>query len=150
MRGFSCQYCKAWEIAGKPIEWEKPEKWISRKILQSPSHVKNLGNWHPHTFPIVWIFFSIRFCGIRLCGIHDEFPHQFPIALENAAKSIKLGEPRKLICIFSLMYGHFSSIRFPSCSIHYHMGNTWFFPSISNSTGKCSKIHPVSFLVVFP
>ena len=101
-------------------------------------------------FPQCGFFFSIRFCGILLCGIHGEFPHQFPIALENAAKSIKLGEPRKLICIFSLMYGHFSSIRFPSCSILYHMGNTWFFPSISNSTGKCSKIRPVSFLVVFP
>ena len=22
------------------------------------------------------------------------------------------------------------------------MGNAWFFPSISNSTGKCSKLHP--------
>ena len=35
-----------------------------------------------------------------LCEIH-RFPHQFPIAWENAVKSIKLGEPRKLVPIFS-------------------------------------------------
>ena len=33
------------------------------------------------------------------------FPHQFSIAWENAAKPIKLGEPRKLVPIFSLTYG---------------------------------------------
>ena len=35
------------------------------------------------------------------------------MAWENAVKSIELGEPRKLIIIFSLTYGYFSSIRFP-------------------------------------
>ena len=40
------------------------------------------------------------------------FPHQFPIALENAAKSIELREPGKLVPILSPKYGHF----FPSDS----------------------------------
>ena len=35
------------------------------------------------------------------------------MAWENAVKSIELGEPRKLVPIFSLTYGYFSSIRFP-------------------------------------
>ena len=82
-----------------------------------------------------------------ICEIHG-FPHQFSKAWENAAKSIELGEPRKLVPVFSLTYEHFSPIRFPSYGILYHMENAWFFSSISNSTEKCSKIHPVSFLVV--
>ena len=48
MQGFSRQFPKAWEIAGKPIEWEKPEKLISGKILQNPSYVENLGNWYSY------------------------------------------------------------------------------------------------------
>ena len=79
-----------------------------------------------------------------ICEIHG-FPHQFSKAWENAAKSIELGEPRKLVPVFSLTYEHFSPIRFPSYGILYHMENAWFFSSISNSTEKCSKIHPVSF-----
>ena len=39
-------------------------------------------------------------------------PHQFPIALENAAKSIELREPGKLVPILSPKYGYF----FPSDS----------------------------------
>ena len=39
-----------------------------------------------------------------ICEIRG-FPHQFPIAWENTAKSIKLGEPRKFVPIFSLIYG---------------------------------------------
>ena len=59
------------------------------------------------------------------------FPHQFPIAWENAAKSIKLGELGRLVPIFPLKYGYFSSIRFPSYGILYHMKNAWLFPSIA-------------------
>ena len=66
-------------------------------------------------FPQYGFFFPIRFTfyGILIiCEIHG-FLHQFPMAWENAVKSIELGEPRKLIFIFSLTYGYFSSIRFP-------------------------------------
>ena len=114
--------------------------------------MENLGNWYPYFSHSMGAFFQLDLhCKVyfTICEIHG-FPHQFPIAWENAAKSIKLREPRKLVPIFSLTYGHFSSIRFRSYGILYHMGNAWFFPSISNSTGKCSKIHPVNFLVVFP
>ena len=41
-----------------------------------------------------------------------KFPHQFPIALENAVKSIELREPGKLVPILSPKYGYF----FPSDS----------------------------------
>ena len=143
MHGSPHQFPKACEIAGKPIKWEEPKKLISRKILQSPSHVENLGNWYSYFSHSMGNFFpldshSMVYCII--CELHG-FPHQFPIAWENPAKSIGLGEPKKLAPIFSLTYGHFSSIRFPSYGILYHMGNAWFFPAISNSTGKCSKIH---------
>ena len=39
-----------------------------------------------------------------ICEIRG-FPHQFPIAWENAAKYFKLLEPRKFVPIFSLIYG---------------------------------------------
>ena len=152
MIGFSCQFPKVWKIAGQPIEWEKPEKSISRKILQNPSYEENLGNWYSYFSHSMGAFFPLdshSMVYFIICEIHG-FPHQFPVARESAAKSIELGESRKLVPIFSLTYGHFSSIRFRSYGILYHMRNAWFFPSIFNSTGKCSKIHPVSFLVVFP
>ena len=152
MIGFSCQFPKVWKIAGQPIEWEKPEKSISRKILQNPSYEENLGNWYSYFSHSMGAFFPLdshSMVYFIICEIHG-FPHQFPVARESAAKSIELGESRKLVPIFSLTYGHFSSIRFQSYGILYHMRNAWFFPSIFNGTGKCSKIHPVSFLVVFP
>ena len=64
-----------------------------------------------------------------ICKIHG-FPLQFPIAWENAVKFIELGEPRKLVPIFFLTYGYFSSIRFRFYRICcYHRGNAWFFSS---------------------
>ena len=72
-----------------------------------------------------------------ICEIHG-FPHQFPRAWKNAAKSIEF--PGKLVTIFSPLYEYFCSIRFPSNLILYHMGNAWLCLSISNSTGKYSKI----------
>ena len=76
------------------------------------------------------------------------FPHQFPITWQNAVKSI--GRAWEIAThFFSLMYGYFSSIRYPSYRILYHMGNAWLFPSITNSTGKYRKTHPVGSQVVF-
>ena len=110
-----------------------------------------MGNWFPkisykthcmrrtweigiHTFPIVWLLFPLdshSMVYFIICEIHG-FPHQFPVAWENAVTSIELGEPRKLVPIFYLTYGYFSSIRFTFYGILcYHMGNTWFFPSKS-------------------
>ena len=61
----------------------------------------------------------------KICEIHG-FPHQFSIAWENETKSFELVEPRKLVPIFSLAYGLFSSITFPSYDILYYMVNAWF------------------------
>ena len=80
-----------------------------------------------------------------ICEIHG-FPLQFPIAWENAGKSIELGEPRKLVPIFSLTYGYFSSIRFPFYGILcYHMGNAWFFPSKSTLWALWLFFHSIIF-----
>ena len=91
-----------------------------------------------------------------ICKIHG-FPHQFPLAWENAVKSVYLGEPRKLAPIFSLTFGYFSSIRFPwnlfpyygrffsvrfpFYGILHHMGNAFVFSIISHNMGKDSQTH---------
>ena len=106
-----------------------------------------------HTFPIVRVLFSLLDSNPRvyfkMCEIHG-FYRQLRIAWKNAAKSIELGGPGKLAPIFSATYGYFFPIRFPSYGIPYHMGNAWIFPSISNTIGICSKIHPVISQFVFP
>ena len=76
------------------------------------------------------------------------FPRQFPIVWENAAKSIELGEPRKLVPIFSLVFGYFSSIRFPFNGIYcYHMGNAWFFQSKSTLWALWLFFHSIIFFI---
>ena len=136
------------EKTGKPIEWEKPGKLVPGKIIQNPSYVDNLGTFS-HSIGDFLPLDSHHVLYFIICEIHG-LPHQFPIAWENAAKSIELGEPGKLVPIFSPKYGYFSSVRFPSYGILHHMGNALLFPSIYNTTEKCSKIHPVSSQVVFP
>ena len=99
-------------------------------------------HWLPHKFPTVWenakktmvcffpldSHFTVYFI---ICEIHG-FPLQFPMAWENAMKSIELGVPRKLVPIFFLPYGYFSSIRFAFYGILCcRMGNAWFSPSKS-------------------
>ena len=71
-------------------------------------------------------------------------------SMKNAAKSIESGEHGKLIFTASLKYLYSFPIRYPSYCIVYHVGNTCLFPSISNSTRKCSKIHSVRSQVFFP
>ena len=83
-----------------------------------------------------------------ICEIHG-FPLQFPIASENAVKSIALGEPRKLVPIFSLFYGYLSSIRFLFYGIFcYHRGNTWF--SLSKSTLRALCFSKVLLFLLVP
>ena len=69
------------------------------------------------------------------------FSHQFPIALENAKKPITWGKPGKLVIKLFPQYGYFFPILFSSYGMLHHMGNAWVFPSISHSTGKCSKTY---------
>ena len=75
-----------------------------------------------------------------ICEIH-RFLHQFPIAWENAVKSIELGESRKLAPIFSLTYGYVS-VKIPIlCYTLLPHGKCMVFPI---------KIHSVTSLVIFP
>ena len=92
------------------------------KRQPNPSNGESLRNWFP----------EISYKTHCMWRTWETGTHTFPIAWENAVKSIELGEPRKLVPIFSLTYGYFSSIRFPFYGILcYHMGNAWFFPSKS-------------------
>ena len=73
------------------------------------------GNWYSYFSHSVGAFFPLDSHFMVYFIIYEifGFPLQFPIAWENAGKSIALGEPRKLVPIFSLNYGCFYSIRFP-------------------------------------
>ena len=52
----------------------------------------------------------------------------------------------ELVPIFSLTYGHFSSIRFPFyCIPCYHMGNAWFFSSKSTLWPLWLFFHSIGF-----
>ena len=117
---------------------------VPAHILQNPLYVENLGNWYSYFSHSIGAFFPLHSHSMVyfiICEIHG-FPHQFPIACENAVKFIELGEPRKLVPIFFLNYGYFSSIRFPFYGILcYHMGNTMVFPI---------NIHSLTSLVIFP
>ena len=129
MHGFTHQFPIASEKTGKPIKWEKPGKLVPGKILQNPSYVENLGNWY------------------------SRFSHSMGKSWKHGKMQpnpSSLGEPEKLVPIFSPKYGYFSSIRSLSYGILYCTEKAWLFPSIYNSTEKCSKIYPVSSQVVFP
>ena len=150
MHVFSHYFPITWRKTAKPTEWRKSGKLVPGNILQNPLYVENLGNWYSYFSRSIGAFFPLdshSMVYFIICEIHG-FPHQFPVAWENAVKSIKLGVPRNLVPIFSLTYGYFSSIRFPFYGILcYHRGNAkstlralWlFFHSITFST--CSKIY---------
>ena len=102
MHGFSHQFPKAWEKAGKSIKWEKTGKLVPDKILQNPSYLENLGNWYSYFSKSKGAFFPLDshpMVHFRICEIHG-FSHQFPVAWENAVKSIELEELGKLVPIF--------------------------------------------------
>ena len=91
----------------KAHRMEKPRKLVHEKILQNPSYVENLGNWYSHFYHRTGAIFPLDshpMVYFIICEIH-RFPHQFPIAWENAAKSIELRKPGKLVPIFSPKYG---------------------------------------------
>ena len=106
------------------------EKLVPKHILQNPLYVENLGNWYSYFSNSIGVFFPLdshSMVYFIMCEIRG-FPHQLPVAWENAVKSIKLGVPGNLVPIFSLTYGYFYSIRFPFyCILCYHMGMHGFF-----------------------
>ena len=145
-----------------PILWYTSSygKWISlpinfpqhRKIPQIQSYWENLGNqysYFSHNMGACFLLDSHLMMHLIIWEMNG-FPHQFPIEQENAAKSIKLEEHAKLVPILSLKYENFSSIRFPSYGIFYHLRNAQLFPSICYSMEKCSETHLMSSQVVFP
>ena len=110
-----------------PSNGERLENYSSRKFYKNPSYVEKLGNWcsqFSHSISGFLPLSSHSMVYFIICKMRG-FLHQFPTAWENTAKSIKLIEPGKLVPIFSPKYGYFSSMRFPSYGIIYHMVNPW-------------------------
>ena len=132
------QMGKAWKLV--------PKKVLQNRIICAEARklVLILFPWYRCSFLIRFTCFGILY--MLNSWVSPSISH----SMGKCSKSIKLGEPGKLVPIFSWMYGYFSSIRFRSYGILYHMGSAWLFPSISTSTRKCSKIHPMSSQVFFP
>ena len=130
------------------MEWGKFGRLVPGNILRNPLYVENQGNWYSYFFHSMGAFFQLdshSMVYFKIREIHG-LPLQFPIAWENAVKSMGLGEPRKLVPIFSLTYEYFSSIRFPFYGIFcYHRGNVWFFPSKSTLRALWLFFHSIIF-----
>ena len=106
------------------------------KMQQSPSYRMNLGNSNSyfshsmcifsHKIPILWYIYFI------IWEMH-RFPHQCPKVQKNGTKSIRLGEPRKLVLTLFPKYRCFFPIRFPYYGILHHMGYACVFSLISQN-----------------
>ena len=87
IHGLSHQFPVACGKAAKLIEWEEPGKQVSRKIQESQSYRKNLGNQYscfPHSMSAFFPLDSHSMVYFIIWEMQG-FPHQFPIAQENAA-----------------------------------------------------------------
>ena len=127
------------------MEFGKSGKLVPGNILQNTLYVENLENWYSYFSHSMGTFFQLDSHSVVhfiICEVHG-FSHQFPTVWENAVKSIELGESTKLVPIFSLTYGYFSSIRFPFYGIC--MGNAWFFPSKSTLWPLWLFFHSIIF-----
>ena len=126
---------------------------FSHQISQSPSNWECLGNRFPYfLIPIpschiiyhmenAWVFLSI------LQGMgNSRKTHRMGKAWkmdfqENTTKPIVCREPGKLAPSY---FSHSMGIFFNKILWYTFMWNTWWVsPPISNSTGKCSKIHQI-------
>ena len=110
MHRFSHQFPIAWKKVEKSIELEKPWDLFPGKAWEFGSgenptkpivcgELKNLYSYFSHSMGAFFPLDSHPMVYFIICEMHG-FPRQFPITWENAAKSIKLGEPGKLIPIF--------------------------------------------------
>ena len=110
MHRFSHQFPIAWKKVEKSIELEKPWDLFPGKAWEFGSgenptkpivcgELENLYSYFSHSMGAFFPLDSHPMVYFIICEMHG-FPRQFPITWENAAKSIKLGEPGKLISIF--------------------------------------------------
>ena len=87
---------------------------ITRGNVTNPSYGENLENWQSYIFHSIDAFFLSDF-HLMVYFITREmygFPHQFSIALGNAAKPIKWGKSGKLVPTLFPQYGCFFSLDF--------------------------------------
>ena len=96
---------------GRKIHWIRkalgfvPGKSLGIWFRENPTkpivcgELENLYSYFSHSMGAFFPLDSHPVVYFIICEMHG-FPRQFPITWENAAKSIKLGEPGKLIPIF--------------------------------------------------
>ena len=117
------------------------------KLIQIAWYGESQGNWYfSQSIGAFSLLDSHPVEYFKICGMHG-LPHQSPIAWENTAKSLELGEPGKLLPSFWPKY--FSHSRFPILKYTLPHEKWMAFPIISNSMGKCNKIHPGSYQLAF-
>ena len=136
MHGFSHQFSTVREIDTNRIVWRKSGKLIL---------FSKYGCFLPVRFTSYGILQNMWMHGLPH-GMHG-LPHQSLIAWENTAKSLELGEPGKLLPSFltKVLFSH--QIPILKYTLPYEK---WMaFPIISNRMGKCNKIHPGSYQLVF-
>ena len=97
-----------------------------------------------HTFPIVWMLFSIRFPSygiLHYMGNGWIFLSNFPQNSKSQQNPSNGEGQRNWFSYFFRKIGVSFPIRFQSCSVPPHMGNRWVFSSISHSIEKGMKSH---------
>ena len=133
MHSISHQFPIAQEKARKPIEWEKPGKLATGKILQNSSYVEKLRKWYLYFSHNTGAFFPLYFylmVYLITQKMHG-FSHQFSKVSEKTANPIEQGKSGKLVS------KHFQLNR----CFFYQIPILWY----TLSYGKC-----MSFLIIFP
>ena len=110
-------------------------------MQQSPWYGESLENWYSYFSFGTGAFFPLNshymvyFIIWEIHGFPSKTP-QYGKMQQNPWNGESLGN--KYSYFFHSM-GAFFSFRLSSYGIRHHMGNAWFFPLISYSTGKCNK-----------
>ena len=122
---------KAWEIGS----WESPAKSI---VCGEPGKlVLRFFPLHGYSFPIRFTSYG-KLYNMWITWVSPSISH-------SIGKCSKIHPIRTACKIGTRCFPNawaFCSIRFPSYGILYHMGNTWLFSSISNSTGENASKQP--------
>ena len=128
---------KAWETGSQEILQNSSCMWKLVLILFPQ---------HGCFFPITFTSYGIIYMGNT--WVSPSISH----SMQKCSEIHQIGRARESASypFFPNLWVLFFHIRFSSYGILYHMGNAQLFTSIFNSSGKCSKIQPVSSQVVFP
>ena len=79
----------------------------------------------------------VYFIGWKMHG----FSHLISHSIRKISKTHRMGKPWEISSHISFIKWVFFSIRFPSCGILHHLGNTWIFSANFHSMGKDRKAY---------